>query len=83
MGLEVNPPWRQGSNGRGRPRKYEWDTVEVGKSFFVPKERQTCDFRSFQAMAYAAGQRHGRKFFVRVVPEGEPNAGAFQCWRSR
>jgi hypothetical protein len=57
--------------------------VEQGRSFFVMPADQTCTFTSFKVMAINRGRDLGRKFYVRVVPEGEPNAGAFECWRAK
>ena len=69
----------------GRPANpcYKWDTIEVKTSFLVPKGRQTCSWKSFREMTAVQAKKLGRKFYVRVVPDGEPNAGAFECWRAR
>lgn len=80
MQSEVKPDW---ARAPGRAPKYPWKTVEVGKSFYVMPAEQTCAFSSFRVMAGTQARDLGRKFHVRIVPEGEENAGAFQCWRAR
>lgn len=76
---QQTPQWAQRSNRS----KYAFATVEVGHSFYVKPEEQTCAFSSFRVMASVKGKDLGRKFHVRIVPEGEEHAGSFQCWRSR
>lgn len=82
---EVLPGWAAETGGIGRPRNswYKWETIGVAESFYVPKEHQTCTYKSFREMTNTKGRELNRKFRTRVIPEGEPGAGAFQCWRSR
>lgn len=55
-------------------RKYPFGELEVGQSFFVPRDQQMPKIVRNAADAYA--KAHGIKLIVRTVP------GGAQCWRT-
>lgn len=74
--LEV-PDWVKMKRRGGSTGKYKFEELEVGKTFIVPVDEQTCKFRSFQVVMYQWGKKLDRKFHCRV----RPSDGAFEVWR--
>jgi hypothetical protein len=75
-----SPEWVQDKKKRpnaGRPEKYPWSSVEIGGTFLVPVDRQTCSFKSFQVMCGERGRKLNKKFHCRVRPDDQ----AFEVWR--
>lgn len=73
------PDWvrRSRVERRGRPdRRYPFDDLQVGCSFVIPPDEQACQFRSFQVHVSAVGRKMGKRFLVRLMPDG-----SFECWR--
>jgi len=59
------------NDGRGRPSRYPWTTMDVGDSFFIPGKTA----HDFSGIASGAGFRTGRKFTTRTVE------GGVRVWR--
>lgn len=62
--------------GTGGRNRYPFATMDVRTMFTVPRNEQTCSWRSFQVMASQRGKELGRLFYVRKNIDG-----AFECWR--
>lgn len=70
--VEKNFPMPEAKHG-GK-KLYPWDTMDVGDSFAFPRGTKATSARG---QAHSAGKRYGRKFAVRVMPDG-----TYHCWRT-
>ena len=55
------------------PARFPFEQMEVGDSFVITTKRQTA---SVAARRY--GDKHGRKFITRKMPDG-----TIRCWRTQ
>lgn len=56
--------------GRGRPRKYDWDTLFDGSAWLVEADELTVPPSSFVRVAHGAAKRRGLSLSTSIRPEG-------------
>ena len=61
-------------------RKYPFNKMEIGDSFFVPVERNAKRCR-VGAAAFSYGRRKGKKFSTRTVFDDDGNTIGHRVWR--
>lgn len=57
-------------NGRGRPRKYDWDALFDGRAWLVEPNELTIPPHSFVRVAHGAAKRRGLSLSTTIRPEG-------------
>lgn len=62
---------------RGRPRKYDWTTLEVGKSLVVQQVKGLPTSEAVRSSCSFYARHHGGRFKVRVM-----SGGRIQIYRS-
>jgi hypothetical protein len=56
--------------GRGRPKKYPLDTMEVGTTFDIEADEDQPKISSLRSYLYKQGAELGRRFMCHQYPDG-------------
>lgn len=71
------PSWFTNKGKAGPEAKYPFREMEVGTTFVVPKDQQTCLLSSFRVLTSTKSRELGKKFHCKLTADG-----SFEVYRS-